>query len=142
MTRRPTRAERFHAAAWLEHNERVQAEGRAMLRVAFAVVLGVIGAVALIHYLTPCAQTAALCLAPIAAPAAWLQSAFRRLNMLVLRVRLRQLEATAHEMAIDQSPAVPLHMGRIIERQYTLRMRLWHLEADEHIAQARRRRRT
>lgn len=60
MTRRPTAAERDNAAAWLEYNARVQERGAAILRTLLAVVLGVLGAVAMIHWATPCAE-GALC---------------------------------------------------------------------------------
>lgn len=58
--RPPTLDEREAVAAWLEHQARVQQRGADILRALLAVVIGVLGAVALVHWLTPCAE-GALC---------------------------------------------------------------------------------
>lgn len=136
--RRPTPTERDNAAAWLDYNARVQAQANAMLRVLLAVVLAVLGALALVHWATPCPD-ATLCLSPLAmqrnAPrrlAAWWRRRCRRLQMRVLHVRLHQLLGAAHELALDTGPTphagVSRQLGAVLDRAAALRLRLAHLQ--------------
>lgn len=129
--RRPTRTERDNVAAWLAHNDQVDRQGRAMLRVLFAVIVGVLATLALVHWATPCAE-ATLCLAPCVRPAwpAWLRRQCRRLHALVLRTRLQQLLGTAQQMALDptQRADTPLRMGAVLAKAAALRLHIEQLD--------------
>lgn len=59
--RRPTRAELHAAAAVAAHGERVSAQAEAALRRLVAMVIGILLALALIHWMTPC-EGVALCM--------------------------------------------------------------------------------
>lgn len=135
MPRRPTPTERDNVAAWLAYNDRVQAQARGLLRVLLAAVIGVLLAVALIHWATPCAE-AALCLAPAAAPGRWRAAALatawrracRRLHMGLLRTRLQQLLGTAQEIALDPHADAALRLGAVLAQAASVRLQLARLE--------------
>lgn len=136
--RRPTRTERDNAAAWLDYNARVQAQGEAVLRALLILVGCILAALALVHWATPCAE-GALCLAPLAlrrgaarqmitGTATWWRRTCRRLHMRVLRARLQQLLGTAQEMALDPRPDTALRLGAVLARAASLRLDLVRLE--------------
>lgn len=143
---RPTPTDRDNAAAWLDYNARVHARGQAVLHAVLVVVLGVLGALALIHWATPCAD-AALCLAPLAwrtrwhaglgttAPRAW-RNLCRRVRIHVLRVRLHQLLGTAQECALDLRPDATLRLGAVLARAAAVRLDLQRAERAHAQAQA------
>lgn len=139
MTRRlnpPTAADRDNAAAWTAYASRTADQAERAVRLLLAAVIGVLLALALLHWATPCAD-AALCLAPLALPRQLhqhlrhrlryrLRHLFRRLHMALLRTRLKQLLGLAVQMALDEDPAPQL--GAVLVKAATVRLTLSRLE--------------
>lgn len=136
--RRPTPEEIDNAAAFAAYQSRLADRGEAVLRRLLAAVIGILLALALVHFATPCEQ-AALCWAPLAltptqALGAWWRRACRRLQIWMLRARLQQLLGTAQAMALDSRPAGGLRLGDVIVRAAAVRVRLQRLERADQVA--------
>lgn len=143
MTRRPTPTDRDNAAAWAAYSTRTSDQAERAVRVLLAAVVGVLLALALLHWATPCA-TATLCWAPLALPGRHLQRLrhrlqrqvrhqCRRLHMAMLRTRLKQLLGLAVQMALDEDPAPQL--GAVLVKAAAVRLTLTGLE-QQHRAEA------
>lgn len=129
MTRRPTAQERDDAAALAAYLSRYESQAERAVRLVVATVLGVLLALALVHWATPCAE-ATLCsgAGALALPGnlqLWLRHQCRRLHIAVLRVRLQQLLCTAQQMALDDRPA--LHLASVLAKAASVRLELAHL---------------
>jgi len=99
----------------------------AAVDVLVALVLAILGALALLHYLTPC-EAAQLCtLAAVPTRSGWLATARRRLRAAVLRWKLRDLEWAIDRVEEDLAdlPAICLQMRR---EANALRVQLQHLQ--------------
>ena len=134
MSRRPTAAELDHAAAIAEDGARVTARAEALLHRLLAVAIGVGVALALLHWVTPCAASgAALCAAPILSPRqpfapAWLRRLCRRLHIWLLRTREQQLLSTAAVVVLDPSPDARHELAALLVRAAAYRLHWQALE--------------
>ncbi len=161
MIRRPTPAEIADAAAITAYHAKLNSRADAAAKFVFAFVLGLLGALALLHFLTPC-DAGTLCWAPVviaggagARPAPppdapgrlsllghALAIACRRLQVRWLHVRLQQLELLArvqiHQVRRGRT-VESLRYARVLCRQAEVRLHLKqaHAVIAEHVAARR-----
>lgn len=95
-------------------NAKRSARADAALSVILALVLAVLGAAALLHWLTPC-EAGTLCMAgAVHTRSGWLASLQRRLHAVTLRWRLRDVEVTLDRVEEDLAdlPEIRLSLRR------------------------------
>lgn len=118
----PRAEDHDNVAAINEMNARTQASGEAMVRTLVAAIIGVLLALALVHFATPCPGTTDLCAFGLLAGGrrrwplpAWLRRMGWHLQVFVLEQRLLQLLGTVQQAAMDpqcSSADVAVHLVR------------------------------
>ncbi len=142
MTRRPTPTDHDNVAAFNAFQARTSAQAERAVRVLLAAVVGVLLALALVNWFTPCAE-ATLCssLGLLALPhrPQWLQRLCRRLHIRVLQARQQQLQGLALQLALDERGADALRLAAVLARTAAVRLQLARLERHAAVDAAVRR---
>lgn len=132
---RPTPLDRDNAAAWCAYQARISRRAGRMADAIVALAIGILLALALLHWATPCA-TGTLCLAGFVPLPAWWARTRRRWHARILHARLIQLLGTAQALACDQRPGTPLRLGAVLAKAAAARLALAELQRQDRAERA------